>query len=139
MKRFWFRSKNIDEVLPVFDKSHGEFSKILSEFVKAHKFKLFDLVLNGNTASPIFQSDVDDAANQASLLLDEKLLKHKQTIANLDQEISDLLEQLAAPLDIDRKQEKESLFDKIGSFWKISKNTKNNGGTANGKVKKPGK
>ena len=79
-------------------------------------------LLNGNTASPIFQFDVDDAANQAKFLLDEKLLKHKQTIANLDQEISDLLEQLAAPLDIDRKQEKESLRDKMSSFWKKSKN-----------------
>lgn len=128
MRRFWIRSKNIEEILPTFDKSRGESTYILSAFVNGNKSKMSELVGNGNTASPIFQHDVDDAANKAEILVRDRLSEHKQTIVNLDQEISDLLEQLAAPLDIDRKQENESLFDEIGSFWKKCKNLKNKGG-----------
>jgi hypothetical protein len=125
MKRFWVKVKRIKKGLPIFNKASGESSKILSEFVNIFEAKISEIAVRGTIASPLSQFDVDNAEDKAKVLVSQRLSEIKQTIENQTHEISDLLEQLSAPLDIDRKIEKEPVIDKLVAFWKKCKSLRN--------------
>ena len=104
--------------VPNFKESRDWLSEIAYEFQLVEEKVLIDLMLRGQRASPICQKDVEGAISTAELLVSERIATCKSTINSLNQEISDLQQQLSKPLDLEyEKKEEASLSDKAILFW----------------------
>ena len=93
-----------------FKASKDWLSEIAYEFELVEEKVLVDLMLRGQRASPIYQHDVDGAMSTAEILVSQKICTCESSIKFLTQEISDLLEQLSKPLDLDDMDKKEDSF-----------------------------
>jgi hypothetical protein len=104
--------------VPNFKESKDWLSEIAYEFQQIEEKVLIDLMLRGQRASPMCQKDVEGAISTAELLVSERIATCKSTINSLNQEISDLQQQLSKPLDLEyEKKEETSLSDKAILFW----------------------
>ena len=105
--------------VPNFKESKDWLSEIAYDFQQIEEKVLIDLMLRGQRASPMCQKDVEGAISTAELLVSERIATCKSTINSLNQEISDLQQQLSKPLDLEyEKKEEASLSDKAILFWK---------------------
>jgi hypothetical protein len=118
MRLNWFKHKNLKKILP-YRQTSGFISSILGLFVSIYEENLRGLLARGNVAEKILQVDVDSAANKALWLIDQEILRYRQVKVTREKEIPDIIEQLAAPLNI--KDKKATISDEIVSLKRIFK------------------